>query len=233
MPGAALERGRHDKLCKQIKKQAALSNTTQIRSTRRPSRSRRGMRGGHEAQACYICMSPPLETKEGLVRGCACRGTAGFAHVSCLAEQAKILVRRWRTIWARGGECEVPRWDTRLCEQATTASCGARSGGRAGRRTWDGRSGPLGAWRWGSRERFAEAKHTRTHLCERPNWLWRASCTRSIFLTRAILRAVCSRPIRRGSRFYKAYIRPFFHGEEYGQTLVAANNYALSLLKEP
>ena len=32
------------------------------------------------------------KTKEGLVRGCACRGTAGFAHVSCLAEQAKILV---------------------------------------------------------------------------------------------------------------------------------------------
>jgi len=26
------------------------------------------------------------------VRGCSCRGTAGFAHVSCLAEQAKILV---------------------------------------------------------------------------------------------------------------------------------------------
>ena len=25
------------------------------------------------------------------MRGCACRGTAGFAHVSCLAEQAKIL----------------------------------------------------------------------------------------------------------------------------------------------
>ena len=26
------------------------------------------------------------------MRGCACRGTAGFAHVSCLAEEAKILV---------------------------------------------------------------------------------------------------------------------------------------------
>ena len=25
------------------------------------------------------------------MRGCSCRGTAGFAHVSCLAEQAKIL----------------------------------------------------------------------------------------------------------------------------------------------
>ena len=26
------------------------------------------------------------------MRGCSCRGTAGFAHVSCLAEQAKILL---------------------------------------------------------------------------------------------------------------------------------------------
>ena len=26
------------------------------------------------------------------MRMCACRGTAGFAHVSCLAEQAKILL---------------------------------------------------------------------------------------------------------------------------------------------
>ena len=54
------------------------------------------------------------------MRGCACRGTAGFAHVSCLAEQANILVteaeennldskvfnERWR------------RWDAcSLCEQ--------------------------------------------------------------------------------------------------------------------
>ena len=54
------------------------------------------------------------------MRGCACRGTAGLAHVSCLAEQAKILCdeveannlgvearnKRWR------------RWDTcSLCEQ--------------------------------------------------------------------------------------------------------------------
>ena len=76
------------------------------------------------------------------MRVCSCRGTAGFAHVSCLAEQAKILRdeaeenklglkvlnERWR------------RWHTcSLCEQNTTASCGARSAGRAGRRTWGGR----------------------------------------------------------------------------------------------
>jgi hypothetical protein len=74
-----------------------------------------------KGQTCYICTQAlHWKTKEGLVRGCACRGTAGFAHVSCLAEQAKILVaealennlgpkvfnERWR------------RWDTcSLCEQ--------------------------------------------------------------------------------------------------------------------
>ncbi len=46
-----------------------------------------------KGQRCYICTEAVhWKTKEGLVRGCACRGTAGFAHVSCLAEQAKILV---------------------------------------------------------------------------------------------------------------------------------------------
>ncbi len=74
-----------------------------------------------KGQTCFICTQAlHWKTKEGLVRGCACRGTAGFAHVSCLAEQVKILVAeaeennwdndrfmpRWR------------RWDTcSLCEQ--------------------------------------------------------------------------------------------------------------------
>ena len=42
-------------------------------------------------QTCYICLGSDDE-EEGLVRGCSCRGTAGFAHVSCLARQAKILI---------------------------------------------------------------------------------------------------------------------------------------------
>ena len=51
-------------------------------------------------QTCFICMDGSDE--EGLVRGCACRGGSSFAHVSCLAEQAKICSRRpRRTIWAR------------------------------------------------------------------------------------------------------------------------------------
>ena len=39
-------------------------------------------------QTCYIC----FDGGEGLVRGCSCRGGAGFAHLSCLVDQAKILV---------------------------------------------------------------------------------------------------------------------------------------------
>ena len=45
-----------------------------------------------KGQTCYICTQAlHWKTKEGLVRGCSCRGTAGFARLSCLAEQAKIL----------------------------------------------------------------------------------------------------------------------------------------------
>ena len=45
-----------------------------------------------KGQTCYICTEAlHWKTKEGLVRMCACRGTAGFAHLSCLAEQAKLL----------------------------------------------------------------------------------------------------------------------------------------------
>ena len=33
-------------------------------------------------------------SEEGLVRGCACRGAAGFVHVSCLARAAQVPVER-------------------------------------------------------------------------------------------------------------------------------------------
>ena len=54
------------------------------------------------------------------MRMCACRGTAGFAHVSCLAEEAKILFdeavennlgeKAWDARWQRWHTCS-------LCEQ--------------------------------------------------------------------------------------------------------------------
>ena len=75
-----------------------------------------------KGQTCFICTQAlHWKTKEGLVRGCSCRGTAGVVHVSCLVGQAKILV-------AEGGENNLdyeamqPRWDRwtqcSLCEQS-------------------------------------------------------------------------------------------------------------------
>ena len=54
------------------------------------------------------------------MRGCACRGTAGFALVSCLAEQAKILVAEVEES-NLAGELKLQRWgrwsECSLCEQ--------------------------------------------------------------------------------------------------------------------
>ena len=47
-----------------------------------------------KGQTCYICTEGVQRRhakNEGLVRMCACRGTSGCAHLSCLARQAQIL----------------------------------------------------------------------------------------------------------------------------------------------
>ena len=81
-----------------------------------------------KGQTCYICMEAiHSRTGEGLVRGCACgdrdgvaSGTTGIAHVSCLAEQAKIL---WEEAEENnlGNKAKQSRWDRwascSLCEQ--------------------------------------------------------------------------------------------------------------------
>ena len=54
------------------------------------------------------------------MRMCACRGTAGFAHVSCLAEQAKLLVAEAleNNLDIKVQQAKWDRWDTcGLCEQ--------------------------------------------------------------------------------------------------------------------
>jgi len=46
-----------------------------------------------KGQTCYICMEAVHpSTGEGLVRGCACQGDQGFAHVSCLVRQSEVYV---------------------------------------------------------------------------------------------------------------------------------------------
>ncbi|CAH0370623.1 unnamed protein product [Pelagomonas calceolata] len=74
-----------------------------------------------KGQTCFICTQAlHWKTKEGLVRGCSCRGTAGFAHVSCLAEQAKILFAEAEenNLGVEAANTRWRRWDTcSLCEQ--------------------------------------------------------------------------------------------------------------------
>jgi len=116
------EEGGHDNLCKKIKKAGGAEqyNANQ-KYAEAVSVAAEACAEDTKGQTCYICTQAlHWKTKEGLVRGCACRGTAGFAHVSCLAEQAKIL---WEEVEennlgpdARTATCA--RWHTcSLCEQ--------------------------------------------------------------------------------------------------------------------
>ena len=86
--------GGHDKLCKKIKKAGGAEQyNANKRYTEAVAVAAEACAEDTKGQTCYICTQAlHWKTKEGLVRGCSCRGTAGFAHVSCLAEQAKILV---------------------------------------------------------------------------------------------------------------------------------------------
>ena len=84
--------GGHDQLCKKIKKQGGAE---QYNANKKYSEAVavavEKCAEDTKGQTCFICTQAlHWKTKEGLVRMCACRGTAGFAHVSCLAEQAKI-----------------------------------------------------------------------------------------------------------------------------------------------
>ena len=86
--------GGHDQLCRKIKK---AGGAEQYNANKKYTEARGGrgggVRRGHEgADVLHLHASSPSEHEGGPRARCACRGTAGFAHVSCLAEQAKILV---------------------------------------------------------------------------------------------------------------------------------------------
>jgi tetratricopeptide (TPR) repeat protein len=114
--------GGHDKLCKKIKKAGGAEQyNANEKYAEAVAVAAEACAEDTKGQTCYICTQAlHWKTKEGLVRGCSCRGTAGFAHVSCLAEQAKILYAEaeennldFKVLnerWKRWYECS-------LCEQ--------------------------------------------------------------------------------------------------------------------
>ena len=111
------EGGGHDQLCKKIKKAGGAEQyNANEKYSEAVSVAAEACAEDTKGQTCYICTQAlHWKTKEGLVRGCSCRGTAGFAHASCLAEQAKIL--REDAV-ANNKDSQWHRWHTcSLCEQ--------------------------------------------------------------------------------------------------------------------
>jgi hypothetical protein len=124
------EEGGHDQLCKTIKKAGGAEQyNANTKYAEAVTVAAEACAEDTKGQTCYICMEAVHpRTGEGLVRGCACgdrpgvaSGTTGIAHVSCLVEQAKILVaeaeennlgnKAWNARWKRWYKCS-------LCEQS-------------------------------------------------------------------------------------------------------------------
>ena len=114
--------GGHDKLCKKIKKGGG-AEPYHANKKFKEAVSEAGEECAEDTkgQTCFICTEAVhRHTKEGLVRGCSCRGTAGFAHVSCLAEQAKIWVEEAEddNLGDQAEQERFGRWNScSLCEQ--------------------------------------------------------------------------------------------------------------------
>ena len=114
--------GGHDQLCKKIKRAGGAEQyNANKKYAEAVTVAAEACADDTKGQTCYICTQAlHWKTKEGLVRGCSCRGTAGFAHVSCLAEQAKILVAEAQenNLGDDALNERFDRWNTcSLCEQ--------------------------------------------------------------------------------------------------------------------
>ena len=112
--------GGHDKLCKKIKRGGGAEQYHADKKCEEAvAVAVEACADDTKGQTCYICTEAVhWKTKEGRVRGCSCRGTAGFAHVSCLAEQPKILVAEAEENNLDTFDAGWVRWHTcSLCEQ--------------------------------------------------------------------------------------------------------------------
>ena len=119
----------HDKLCKKIKKGGGAEQFhAELKYAESVVVAAKACAEDTKGQTCYICLEAVhSRTGEGLVRGCACgdrdgvaSGRTGVAHVSCLAEQAKILyaeAEENNLAW----KMKIARWERwekcSLCEQ--------------------------------------------------------------------------------------------------------------------
>ena len=99
------EKGGHDQLCKKIKRAGGAEQFyANTKYTEAVAVAAEACADDTKGQTCYICMDGAAD--EGLVRGCACRGENGFAHVSCLGRQAQVTYQRGvKNGWSRWHTC--------------------------------------------------------------------------------------------------------------------------------
>ena len=146
------EDGGHDKLCKKIMKGGGAEQYyAEKKCAEAVAVAVKACVTDTKGQTCYICTEAVhRSTKEGLVRGCACgdrhgvnHGNSGIAHVSCLAEQVKILFAEAEEN-SLGCNALNARWQQwylcSLCEQQYHGVVRCALGWVcAGGRTWAGR----------------------------------------------------------------------------------------------
>ena len=174
---------------------------------------------------------------------CACRGTAGFAHVSCLAEQAKILCDEAEEN-NLGVKVMAERWDRwykcSLCEQDYhgVVCCAL---GWACWKTYVGRPEADAA-------RFMAINQLGNGLCDAQQYEAALSVRQTVLATRRRNGASENSILVAQSNLASTYgalgqidraiqlERDIYHGksrllgEEHKDTLISANNYADSLL---
>ena len=238
------QEGGHDKLCKKIKKTGGAEQyNANTKYSEAVAAAVEECADDTKGQTCYICTQPlHWKTKEGLVRGCSCRGTSGFAHVSCLAEQAKILVAEAEEN-NLGLKAKNERWrqwySCSLCEQKYHGVVRCALGWVCWKTyVWRGEGDAL--WRMAMNllglglyeaSRFEEAVAVRETEFSMERRLNRSE--KSILVVQGNLAGtyhMLGRLEQASSMYrdvYAGMVR--LYGEEQEETLRAAYNYALSL----
>ena len=233
------EKGGHDQLCKHIERAGGAEQFyANTKYTEAVAVAAEACADDTKGQTCYICYGEGDED-EGLVRGCSCRGGAGFAHVSCLARQAKILVEDAEA--RELDDSKFERWSTcGLCEQqyhgvvlcALGWACwktyvGRPEGDQIRGLAMSALGNGLGTA--GHHEDALSVQGAELSLLRRID-----ASARSIHNARSNLAfsyAALGRvdeALRLERDIYRESLRLF--GEEHGDTLTVASNYASSLL---
>ena len=236
--------GGHDTLCKPIKKAGGAEQyNANKKYAEAVTVAAEACADDTKGQTCYICTQAlHWKTKEGLVRMCACRGTAGVAHVSCLAEQAKILVAEAleNNLDLKVKNERWNRWHTcSLCEQDYHGAVRCALGWACWK-TYMGR--PVGDEIWGlainqlGRGLTAAAHHEDALSvigAELATMRRFGASASNIFVAQNNLASTYhslgrdEESIRIEQDVYSGCTR--LYGEEHERTLVAASNYAMSL----